>query len=87
MLQTLKELETQFSNATADTRPKTIAYQHLLLLVGIHLFKVWPLEGWGMEPQGKPCNASLWVPWHLAAGEEKQDLAFPEVQGASFNRG
>lgn len=39
MLQTLKELETHFSNATADTRPKTIAYQHLLLLVGLHLFK------------------------------------------------
>lgn len=81
MLQTLKELETHFSNATADTRPKTIAYQHLLLLVGIHLFKVWPLEGWGMEPQRKPCNASLWVPWYLVAGEEAAGLGFPRSPG------
>lgn len=39
MLQTLKELETHSSEA------KATAFQHLLLLVGTHLFKVrWP--GW-----------------------------------------
>lgn len=37
MLQTLKELEARSSEA------KATAFQHLLLLVGIHLFKVrWP---------------------------------------------
>lgn len=34
-LKTLKELEAQSSEA------KATAFQHLLLLVGIHLFKVW----------------------------------------------
>ena len=34
-LKTLKELEAQSSEA------KAAAFQHLLLLVGIHLFKVW----------------------------------------------
>lgn len=37
MLQTLKELEARSSEAKA----KVTAFQHLLLLVGIHLFKVW----------------------------------------------
>lgn len=36
MLQTLKELEACSSEAKA----KATAFQHLLLLVGIHLFKV-----------------------------------------------
>jgi hypothetical protein len=35
MLETLKELEARSSEA------KATAFQHLLLLVGIHLFKVW----------------------------------------------
>lgn len=39
MLQTLKELEARSSEA------KATAFQHLLLLVGIHLFKVSGLEG------------------------------------------
>ena len=41
MLKTLKELDTLSSEA------KATAFQHLLLLVGIHLFKVqWPgVEG------------------------------------------
>lgn len=40
MLQTLEELEACSSEAKA----KATAFQHLLLLVGIHLFKVWHLE-------------------------------------------
>ncbi|XP_055982655.1 myb-binding protein 1A [Sorex fumeus] len=39
MLQALKELEARSSDNMADARAKTTAFQHLLLLVGIHLFK------------------------------------------------
>lgn len=46
MLQTLKELETHSSEA------KATAFQHLLLLVGIHLFKVRGLEGSGLGTWG-----------------------------------
>ncbi|XP_012787360.2 myb-binding protein 1A [Sorex araneus] len=39
MLQTLKELEALSSDSVADTRAKGMAFQHLFLFVGIHLFK------------------------------------------------
>lgn len=48
MLQTLKELEARSSEAKA----KAAAFQHLLLLVGIHLFKV-----------RQPVKEGLWT-WH-----------------------
>lgn len=52
MLQTLEELEACSSEAKA----KATAFQHLLLLVGIHLFKVRHLERrglwiWGLGPK------------------------------------
>lgn len=46
MLKTLKELDTLSSEA------KATAFQHLLLLVGIHLFKVWRPEVEGATDLG-----------------------------------
>lgn len=46
MMSTLKELEARSSETRA------VAFQHLLLLVGLHLFKVlWSVEkgAWGLE--------------------------------------
>lgn len=48
MLQTLEELEACSSEAKA----KATAFQHLLLLVGIHLFKVRRLERRGLRTWG-----------------------------------
>lgn len=55
MLQSVRELEATSSGAGA--KAKAAAFQHLLLLVGIYLFKVWHLgsgapqlssrRGWG----------------------------------------
>lgn len=55
MLQTLKELEARSSEAKA----KAAAFQHLILLVGIHLFKVQrPGREGVMDLLSRACQAS-----------------------------
>lgn len=62
MLQSVRELEATSSGAGA----KAAAFQHLLLLVGIYLFKVWMALGvWGTTaflPTGRGVGGALGGP-------------------------
>lgn len=71
MLQTLKELEACSSEAKA----KATAFQHLLLLVGVHLFKVRHLDRRG---DGRGVGARRLPPEQLEgfAGEGSGELNF-----------
>lgn len=72
MMSTLKELE------ACSSETKAIAFQHLLLLVGLHLFKVlWSIEK-GVEPGvlrhcGAPPTRWLWGQWDMEV-----EVGFPK---------
>lgn len=71
MLQTLKELEA----CSAEAKAKASAFQHLLFLVGIYLFKVWRPGGeraafWGL------CESRLAL-WALVGLQSKEEPLRP----------